>query len=156
MTKPAASLARDTDARPTGDVLSAVHVLANLISHGFADHLESEHGLTVADWRVMLVLGREPGLTAAEITSRWAMDKMAISRSIRRLTDAGLIARERNPEDRRAYHLSLTASGRALHRAVMPGATRRYREFVGCLSKREFETLRRALAKLIAHAETLR
>lgn len=143
-------------ARPVDDVLSAVHVLANLIGHGFAEHLESAHGLMVADWRVMLTLGREPGLTAAEITTRWAMDKMAISRSIRRLTRAGLIARQRNPQDRRSYLLSLTAAGRGLHEAAMPGATQRYRAFVDCLGKTELDAFRRALAKLIAHAETLR
>lgn len=141
---------------PVDDVLSAVHVLANLIGHGFAGHLEQAHGLSVADWRVMLTLGREPGLTAAEITGRWAMDKMAISRAIRRLSAAGLIERTRNPEDRRSFRLGLTAKGRALHAAVMPGATERYRAFVACLGKDELDALRSALGKLIAHAETLR
>lgn len=149
-------MAKPAAARPVDNVLSAVHVLANLIGEGFAEHLESAHGLTVAEWRVMLTLGREPGLSAAEITSRWAMDKMAISRAIKRLTAAGLIARKRNAHDRRSYHLSLTKVGRARHAAVMPGATARYHDFVGCLNKTELKALRRALAKLIAHAETLR
>jgi len=153
MAKPAAKQAAK---RPVDNVLSAVHVLANLIGEGFADHLDTAHGLSVADWRVMLTLGREPGLSAAEITSRWAMDKMAISRAIKRLTTAGMIARKRNPRDRRSYQLSLTRAGRALHAAVMPGATQRYRDFVACLSRTERDALRRALAKLIAHAETLR
>lgn len=156
MAKPASKSGQDPAARPHDDVLSSVHVLANLISNGFADHLESTHGLTVADWRVMLTLGREPGLSAAEITSRWAMDKMAISRAIKRLTTAGMIARKRNKQDRRAYNLSLTKSGRALHDAALPGATQRYRDFVDCLNKTELKALRRALAKLIDHAETLR
>lgn len=141
--------------RRPDDVLSGVHVLANLIGHGFADYLEQAHGLTVADWRVLLSLGREPGLTAADITARWAMDKMAISRAIRRLAAEGLIQRRRNPKDRRSYRLSLTGKGRTLHRAVLPGATARYREFVDCLSRSELDGLRTALAKLIARAETL-
>ncbi|MEE8333762.1 MAG: MarR family transcriptional regulator [Alphaproteobacteria bacterium] len=153
MANPAAKQAAE---RPVDNVLSAVHVLANLIGEGFADHLETAHGLTVAEWRVMLTLGREPGLSAAEITTRWAMDKMAISRAIKRLTTAGMIARKRNPRDGRSYHLSLTRSGRARHKAALPGATLRYREFVACLNKTELTALRRALAKLIDHAETLR
>ncbi len=156
MANTAAHPGREKAARPVGDVLSAVHVLASLIGHGFADYLASAHALTVADWRVMLTLGREPGLTAAAITTRWAMDKMAISRSIKRLAAAGLIARKRNPQDRRSYHLSLTTPGRALHEAALPGATQRYRDFVDCLGKTELKAFRRALAKLIAHAETLR
>lgn len=157
MARPAAKpAAKPAATRPVDNVLSAVHVLANLIGEGFAEHLDTAQGLTVAEWRVMLTLGREPGLSAAEITGRWAMDKMAVSRAIKRLTNAGLIARRRNPHDRRSYQLSLTRAGRARHQAALPGATARYRDFVACLNKSELTALRHALAKLIAHAETLR
>jgi len=152
----AAQTATGDAARQADDVLSAVHVLANLIGPGFAGPLGDEHGLSVAEWRVMLTLGRYPGLTAAEITTRWAMDKMAISRAIQRLEKAGHIRRERNPADRRSYRLALTDTGRALHDRVLPGAHARYREFVACLGPAEIKALGDTLAKLIAHAETLR
>lgn len=141
---------------PADDVLSEIHVLANLIGQGFSGYLEGEHGLTVAEWRVMLTLGRQPGQTAAEITARWAMDKMAISRALQRLEDAGRIRRDRNPDDRRSYRLLLTEDGKALHDRILPGATARYREFVGCLSEQEIAQLRDALRKLIDHASTAR
>ena len=145
-----------TLAPPADDVLSEIHVLANLIGQGFSGFLEGEHGLTVAEWRVMLTLGRHPGQTAAEITARWAMDKMAISRALQRLEDAGRIRRDRNPEDRRSYRLSLTEDGQTLHDEILPGATARYRDFVGCLSEQEIAQLRDALHKLINHAATVR
>jgi len=135
--------------QPADDVLSDIHVLANLIGQGFSGFLEGEYGLTVAEWRVMLTLGRYPGQTAAEITVRWAMDKMAISRALQRLEAAGHIRRERNPDDRRSYRLSLTEQGRALHDEILPGATARYREFMSCLSEKEIAELRQALRKLI-------
>lgn len=145
-----------TLASPSDDVLSEIHVLANLIGQGFSEFLEGEHGLTVAEWRVMLTLGRHPGQTAAEITARWAMDKMAISRALQRLEEAGHIRRDRNPDDRRSYRLSLTADGQMLHDRILPGATARYRDFVGCLSEQELANLRDALHKLINHASTAR
>ena len=145
-----------TLAPPADDVLSEIHVLANLIGQGFSGFLEGEHGLTVAEWRVMLTLGRHPGQTAAEITARWAMDKMAISRALQRLEDAGRTRRDRNPEDRRSYRLSLTEDGQTLHDEILPGATARYRDFVGCLSEQEIAQLRDALHKLINHAATVR
>ncbi len=138
--------------RQTDDVLSEIHVLANLIGQGFAGFLEGGYGLTVAEWRVMLTLGRYPGRTAAEITVRWAMDKMAISRALQRLENAGHISRQRNPDDRRSFRLSLTEKGRKLHDTVLPGATERYRTFVSCLTEQEIADLHRSLRKLIDHA----
>jgi DNA-binding MarR family transcriptional regulator len=138
------------------DLLSDVHVLANLIGRAFSGQLDNAFGMSVPEWRVMLALARHPGLTAAEITSHWAMDKMAISRAIQRLEGDGHIGRDRNPSDRRSYQLSLTASGEALHKKILPTANKRYREFVSCLTREELATLRRSVAKLIAHAGNLR
>jgi len=134
------------------DLLSDVHVLANLIGRAFAGQLDGSFGISVPEWRVLLTLARQPGLTAAEITSRWAMDKMAISRAIQRLEGVGHIGRDRNPSDRRSFKLSLTASGKALHQKILPTANQRYREFVSCLSRDELANLRNSVEKLIAHA----
>ena len=138
------------------DLLSDVHVLANLIGRAFSGQLDDLFGMSVPEWRVLLTLGRHPGLTAAEITSRWAMDKMAISRAIQRLEGDGHIGRDRNPSDRRSYKLKLTISGEALHQKILPTANKRYREIVSCLTRQELASLRLSVEKLIAHAEDLR
>ena len=39
-------------------------------------------GLTIPEWRVMAVLAANPGLSAAEVTARTAMDKVAVSRAV--------------------------------------------------------------------------
>lgn len=137
------------------DLLSDIHVLANLIGRAFSGQLDGSFGMSVPEWRVLLTLARYPGLTAAEITNRWAMDKMAISRGIQRLERDGHIGRDRNPSDRRSYKLSLTASGEALHQKILPTANQRYREFVSCLTREELADLRNSLEKLIAHAGNL-
>lgn len=152
---PAARSAGES-ATPTEDLLSEIHVLANLIGRAFSGQLDRAFGMSVAEWRVLLTLERYPGLTAAELTSRWAMDKMAISRAIQRLEAAGRIRRDRNPEDRRSLQLSLTETGRELYAAILPVANARYREFVSCLSRDELAGFRASLEKLIAHADTLR
>ena len=138
------------------DLLSDIHVLANLIGRAFSGQLESAFGMTVPEWRVVLTLARHPGLTAAEITNRWAMDKMAISRAIQRLEGDGHIGRDRNPSDRRSYQLRLTASGAALHQKILPTANQRYREFMSCLTREELADLRGSVEKLITHAGDLR
>ena len=138
------------------DLLSEIHVLANLIARAFSGQLEAAFGVSVPEWRVLLPLARHPGLTAAEITNRWAMDKMAISRAIQRLESDGRIRRDRNPDDRRSFSLLLTEDGRQLHATILPVANERYHAFLSCLSKEEQTSLRQSMDKLIAHAETLR
>jgi DNA-binding MarR family transcriptional regulator len=151
-----ATLPEESADQSTDDLLSDVHVLANLIGRAFSGHLDGTFGMSVPEWRVLLTLARHPGLTAAEITNRWAMDKMAISRAIQRLEGDGHISRDRNPSDRRSYKLGLTASGEAVHQKILPAATDRYREFVSCLSRDELANLRGSLAKLIVHAGDMR
>ena len=36
-------------------------------------------GLSIPEWRVMAVLAANPGLSAAEVTARTAMDKVAFA-----------------------------------------------------------------------------
>ena len=52
---------------PTEDLLSEIHVLANLIGRAFSGQLDRAFGMSVAEWRVLLTLERYPGLTAAEL-----------------------------------------------------------------------------------------
>ena len=137
--------------RPADDILSAIHILANLIGGAYSDHLD-DIGITVPEWRVVLTLARYPGSTATEITDRWAMDKMAISRAIQRQEKANNIERKGNPDDRRSFRLSLTASGDALYEKILPVANKRYQTLVSSISPRELASLHKSLDKLIADA----
>ena len=141
---------RDT-IQSADDILSAIHILANLIGGAYSDHLD-ELDITVPEWRVILTLARYPGSTATEITERWAMDKMAISRAIQRQDKVGNIQRQRNPEDRRSFRLSLTETGDALYESILPVANERYQTLVSCLTRRELGSLHKSLDKLIVQA----
>ena len=130
-------------------------MLSSLIGRAFYGQVEVQHGLSISEWRVMITLLNHPGSTAADIIGRWAMQTMAASRAIRKLTRRGWIARRRKSEDRRSYALRLTARGRRAHQAVAPHANVRYREIIGCLSKAELACLDRGLLKLIANTKRL-
>ena len=135
--------------RSADDILSAIHILANLIGGAYSDHLD-DIGITVPEWRVVLTLARYPGSTATDITDRWVMDKMAISRAIQRQEKAGNIQRKRNLDDRRCFRLSLTNSGDALYEKILPVANKQYQTLVSSLSRRELGSLHKSLDKLIA------
>jgi DNA-binding MarR family transcriptional regulator len=88
-------------------------VLSNTVSGRIAKSYERQFQLTIPEWRVMAVLGRFPGLTAAEVTERTAMDKVQVSRAVARLKKTHRIEQRAVEGDRRARHLFLTEAGHA-------------------------------------------
>ena len=130
-------------------------MLSNRISRAFFDEVETKYGVSIAEWRIILTLVSEPGLSAADITNRWAMEKMSVNRAIQRLVDSGNVARSRDPEDRRSYRLTLTAKGRKLYEKIAPSANKRYAELTSAISGEELEALVATLRKMISRAEEL-
>ncbi len=137
---------------PSENVLAAIHVASNRISRAFYADIEARHGISLPEWRVMMTLKRHRGMAAMAVAALWGMDKMAISRAVRRLERAALIHRAPASDDRRRWVLQLTAEGERRFAAIEPMATRRYRDFMRALSAREAAQLRLLLEKLIGSA----
>lgn len=137
------------------NVLACVHVLSSQISGAFYPEVEARYDITLAEWRVLLTLVQRPNASAIEIASLWAMDKMAISRAVRRLDRMGRIRRQVSPHDRRSFTLSLTPKGKRLYARILPAANARYHEITADLSRSELASLRRILAKLLVRTAAL-
>lgn len=127
-------------------------VLANRVSAAIAADYAERFDLTIPEWRTLAVLGRFPGLSAAEVASYTAMDKVAVSRAVARLLAAGRLLRSVAPEDRRRSVLRLSASGLAIYRRIVPAARRHERNLASVLSTAERRELDRILDKLLAAA----
>jgi DNA-binding MarR family transcriptional regulator len=130
-------------------------VLSNRVSSRIARSYEKRFGLTIPEWRVMAVLGQFPGLTAAEVTERTAMDKVQVSRAVARLMVSGRIEQKAVDGDRRARHLFLSAAGRLDHGEIVPLAREMERQLVGTLTPAERVQLDGILEKLLAASATL-
>ena len=135
--------------------LSLIHVLSNRIGRAFHGEIETKFGITISEWRVLMTLTSEKGVSAAEITNRWAMEKMMVNRAIQRLVDNGCITRERDPNDRRRYRLALTTKGRKLYDKIALTTNKRYNELMSAIDSDETDALVRALQKIIQRAEQL-
>lgn len=127
-------------------------VLSNTVSSAIAAAYFAHFGLTIPEWRVMAVLAANPGLSAAEVTSRTAMDKVAVSRAVATLIAAGRLRRTTVPADRRRTHLALTPAGAGVYSRVVPVALEYERRLVAALSKRDRATLDRILRELLGRA----
>ena len=125
-------------------------ILSNTISQMIANDYQSRYVLSVTEWRVMAVLARFEGLSAREVAERTAMDKVAVSRALARLVEAGRVDRAIHDDDKRRSVLSLSDAGWAMHDQVAPMARAREREVLAKLDADERAWLTRILDKLLA------
>jgi DNA-binding MarR family transcriptional regulator len=123
-------------------------VLSNRLSSAISRAYIDRHAIGVTEWRVMAVLGRYPGLSAGEVAQRTAMDKVAVSRAVARLQQAGLLEREVHDDDRRRSVLRLSPAGRGIHDEVAPQALAFEQRLLDGMDARERELLFRLLDRL--------
>ncbi len=125
-------------------------VLSNRLSTAIARIYAERLDLGITEWRVMAVLGLHPGLSAGEVAQRTAMDKVAVSRAVARLVEAGRLVREVDAADRRRSVLHLSPAGRRIYAEVAPMALEFERRLFGHLEPREREALFALLDRLDA------
>ncbi len=123
-------------------------VLSNNVSQAIARQYAERFELSVNEWRAMAILGRYPGVSANEVAERTAMDKVAVSRALARLIDAGRVRRTTHGDDRRRSVLELTARGRRVYEQVAPMALRHEQRLLAHLDAQERDWLDRILTKL--------
>ncbi len=130
-------------------------VAANRISRLFARRYSEAFGISIAEWRVMAVLGRFGTLSPGGITERTEMDKVKVSRAAARLAAAGLLSSEADAADGRARRFGLTPRGVRLHAAIVPIARAMEAELAAGMPPADWEALRRLLGAIAGHAGEL-
>lgn len=124
-------------------------VLSNTVSQAIAVMYERRFALSINEWRVMAVLGRyDDGLSAREVAARTAMDKVAVSRALARLIEAGRVRKLLADHDKRQSVLRLTAKGWKVYDEVAPLALEHERRLLAHLNVEERRWLMRILDKL--------
>jgi DNA-binding MarR family transcriptional regulator len=89
------------------DLLFEINETARAIRRTF-DQRAATLGITRPQWRVLARLKREPGLRQVELAERLDMEPITRCRIVDRLGEAGLVERQADPADRRAWRLQLT------------------------------------------------
>ncbi len=71
-------------------------------------------GITYPQFLVLSTLWEQDERTIGEIAERLALESSTVTPLVKRLEQAGFLARRRNTADERQVHVSLTDTGRAL------------------------------------------
>ena len=119
-----------------------------LLHRGLGDGLQ-KHGVTVAQWMVLVVLWETDGLTQKELSQRVAVETATLSRTVDRMERDGLVTRDRSDVDRRQVHVRLTEYGAGLWRDLVPEAEANQERALGGISEDEEELLRTLLRRVI-------
>jgi len=123
-------------------------VLTNRVSNAISASYRDRFGLSVTEWRVIAILGRYPGLSATGVAGRGEMDKVSISRAVRRLMERGLVEREPNDADRRERHLRLSSDGERIHDRIVPEALAFQQRLLALLDDDDAAALDRIIDRL--------
>jgi DNA-binding MarR family transcriptional regulator len=112
----------------TGDkfvIDESLGYLVNALARAFARALSTRiasHGVTPAQWAVLLVLWAEDGPTQTALSRRVAIETPTMVRTLDRMERDHLVTRRRNVRDRRQVNVFLTERGRALRDKLVPSA----------------------------------
>jgi MarR family 2-MHQ and catechol resistance regulon transcriptional repressor len=114
--------------------------------------LEETVGIPLVFFDVLIHVGAAPDgrLTMSRLSTDVALTTGGVTRLVDRMADAGLVARENCPKDRRSIHVVLTPEGRAvLERAVATHIDGIERHLMEPLSSGDRAALHTALCKLL-------
>lgn len=117
-----------------------------------------ERGITGAQFGVLRCLadaGPE-GLMLSDLSKRLMVTCGNTTGVVDRLEQAGLIRRERRPDDRRVVFARLTPEGTALYQDLMPACQELHSRLMGELRDEEKEALAQLCEKLHLSVEKLR
>jgi DNA-binding MarR family transcriptional regulator len=106
--------------------------------------------LTPSEWKVLSILAETEGLNATEVSLRSTLDRFAVSKTIGRLINRGLIARHRAQTTGRTMLLSLTTDGWETYRPIARQAMNQQRQLLAALTAGEQETFFALIDKLDA------
>lgn len=130
-------------------------LLSNTISGAIAATYQHKFGISMPEWRIMMILAEYPGSSADEVCRRTRIEKSVVSRALTRLMKRRLVTRGIDGNDRRRSVLKLSATGESVYEEVMPIASHYEQALLAGLSAAERRALDGILARLQQVAATL-
>src|SRR3954454_761989 len=111
------------------------------------DRLAVGLGVTRAQWKVLFKLTRSPGLRQVELADMLELEPITLCRIVDRLEESGLVERVRDPEDRRAWRLHVTAQAQPLIEKLRAVGAKLVEQAFDGIDPKDIEIARQVLAR---------
>lgn len=127
--------------------------VSNAVSEALAEVYRDSADLGLTEWRLIAVLAAQPGIAATELVRITLLDKVAVSRALKRLLARRLVRRTTVRNDRRQRRLRLSEAGHALYADIAPKVAEKERALLAVLGpagRLQLETLLRQVLEALA------
>ncbi|WP_420397412.1 MarR family winged helix-turn-helix transcriptional regulator [Nioella sp.] len=128
---------------------------ANRFTRSAARAYQDRFGIGAMDWRMLVMLAREPSSTAAHASRTIGIDKAAVSRALARLEAKGLVAPADPDQGRLGREWVLTDTGIALHGQVLTEALARQKALLDGFSPEEVAQFTGFLSRCLGNLDKL-
>ena len=105
-------------------------------------------GATRAQWKVLFRLTHTPGLRQVDLAEILDIEPISLCRIVDRLQEAGLVERTRDPDDRRAWRLHVTAKAEPLVERLKALAGELFDQAFSGIDPEDIEKVREMLARV--------
>jgi DNA-binding MarR family transcriptional regulator len=112
-------------------------------------------GATRAQWKTLFTLSRNEGLNQGALAELLEVEPITLCRMIDRLEDAGLVERRRDPADRRAWRIYLTADAGPVIERLRSLAAEMFEAALGGMGEDERTALGRSLETIHSNLNAL-
>ena len=99
------------------DLLFLLHDVARLLRVD-ADKRARAHGMTRAQWAILIWLDRQPGISQKALAELLEVEPITVARLVDRLEARGMVERRPDPRDRRIWRLHLSPPAHAVLRDI--------------------------------------
>lgn len=111
----------------------------------------ADHDLSSAQWRLLLLVCREPGASQGRFADWLDIEPISVSRLIDRMVAGGWLERQDDARDRRVKLVVPTAKALAAQADIKALADQVYGEALAGLTEEEARTLTKGLRTIIAN-----
>jgi len=121
---------------------------SRLLSNRFNSELTSV-GLTVQQWTLLAVLWERAPQTQKSLQEELLKDKASINSLVGYLVQNGFVLKERNPEDKRSFLISLTQKGVDIKNESIPMAMSSISVAIDGIEKSDLEIFTKVAKEII-------
>ena len=139
----------------TYDMRNAVPYLMARVRAAMVDEVDAAlapFGIRAAEYFVLLALANDMAATASGMCAFIDHDPGAMTRKIDNLEKKNLVRRVRDPEDRRAIKLELTAEGKAVYPKVLAASVGVVNRFLEGFAKTEVRQMEDMLRRMLENS----